>query len=312
MNWNRYSHVIIIYIFLLLLIVFASFLDEVFFTLQNFKNLLIVALPLILAAFAQTIIILTSGIDLSVGAIISLANVICAAVMTNEPWGFLKGVLIALIAGILTGAFNGFIVSKGRIQPIIVTLATSAIYGGLALMILPRPGGTVHVGFARTLTGSILGISIPLIILILTSILIWTITRKTPFGFSLYAIGGNELAAFSTGVAVDKIKFFAYTLAGFLCSLAGIFLAAQMYSGDPTVGNSFTMNSITSVVVGGTILAGGKGGIIGSIAGAYIIVIINNILNLVGVSSFYQYIFQGSILIIALAISSIKQRGIKE
>ena len=114
-----------------------------------------------MVAFAQTIIILTSGIDLSVGAIVSLANVICAAVMTNEPWGFLKGVLIALIAGVLTGAFNGFIVSKGRIQPIIVTLATSAIYGGIALMILPRPGGTVHVGFARTLTGSILGISTP-------------------------------------------------------------------------------------------------------------------------------------------------------
>lgn len=266
------------------------------------------SIPFIIVSFAQTLVILTSGIDLSVGAIISLSNVICAALMTDSPGGVLFAMVIALIAGVAVGLVNGIIITRGELQPIIVTLSTSAIVGGIALAILPNPGGKVNAGFAKALTGGIIGIPVPLIIGIILTVLTWVLLNNTRFGNSVFAIGGNENAAYSTGIMVGRVKVLVYFLAGLLSAMAGVFLAAQMYSGDPTVGSNFTLKSITTVVVGGTSLAGGKGGIIGSIAGVFILVIINNILNLIGVPSFYQYILQGVILILALAIGSLRTR----
>ncbi|WHH58179.1 ABC transporter permease [Petroclostridium sp. X23] len=305
---HQNSQIIFIYVFLFILIIIAGILDRDFLSTGNFVNLLTTALPFILASYAQTLVILTSGIDLSVGAIISLSNVLCAVLMGAGTLGFLPGLVVALIAGTGAGFINGIIITKGRLQPIIVTLSTSAILGGVALAILPSPGGKINVGFARALDGDVLGIPVALIVAIIVTALVWTLIKNTRFGRALYAVGGNENAAFSTGILIDKVKVLIYTLAGLLCALSGIFLSAQMYSGDPTVGLNFTMKSITTVVVGGTSLAGGKGSIIGSIAGVFILVIINNILNLIGVSSFYQYILQGVILIAALAISSLRTR----
>ena len=250
------------------------------------------------------IVIVTKGIDLSVGSVISLANVICAVLMDNSPLGFVFGLLVALAAGAAAGFINGVIVAKGKLQPIIVTLATSSFYLGIVLWILPIPGGKVHTGFARAIDGDLARIPVALIIGLMITFVMFILVYRTRYGNSVLAIGGNENAAFSTGIQINKVKIVTYTLAGMLSAVAGVLLATQMYSGDPTVGTSFTMKSITVAIIGGTSLAGGKGTVFGIISGVFILVIINNILNLIGLNSFYQYVFQGCILIFALAVSS--------
>ncbi len=306
--FKKNSQVILIYIFLLILIVVSAFLDELFLSRRNISNLIITTIPLLLVSFAQTIVLITGGIDLSVGSIISLSNVLCATLFVKSPMSYLYSSLVAVAVGALAGYMNGLFIAKAKLQPIIVTLATSSVIGGAALAVLPSPGGTVNAQFASTVTGNLFGISVPLIIGLVVSALLWILLIKTPFGVSVYAVGGNENSAFSTGIMVNRVKIKVYVLAGILSALAGVFLSAQMYSGDPTVGVNFTTKAITAGVVGGTSLMGGNGGIVGTIAGVFILVIINNILNFIGVPSFYQYILQGGILIAALAIGSIKTR----
>ncbi|MCL2322321.1 MAG: ABC transporter permease [Oscillospiraceae bacterium] len=305
---HRKSQVFFIYLFLIILMLVSGIMNHVFFTARNFTNLITTALPYILVSFAQTLVILTGGIDLSVGAVVCVSNVICATLMKNDAMSFWMGLILALLSGIAIGAINGVIITKGKIQPIIVTLAMQTIFLGVALTILPSPGGSVDIAFASFVSGKILGIPVPLLIEIVLSIALWLLLNRTRFGTSVFAVGGNEDAAYSFGIMVTGRKISVYAIAGFLSALAGVFLTAQMYSGDPTVGTNFTMNSIATAVVGGTALSGGKGGIIGSIAGVFILIIINNFLNLVNVSSFYQYVLQGAILILALTISSLRTR----
>jgi ribose transport system permease protein len=304
----RKNQQLLITALLVVLIVISSMMDTAFLSLENFENLMTTSLPFIFVAFAQMIVIVTKGIDLSVGSVISLANVICAVLMTNEPLGFVFGLIVALAAGATAGFINGVIVAKGKLQPIIVTLASSSFYLGIALWILPIPGGKVHTAFARAMDGDVAGIPVALIIGIIVTISMFLLVFRMKYGNFILAIGGNENAAFSTGIQINKVKIATYTLTGLLSAMAGVLLATQMYSGDPTVGTSFTMKSITVAVIGGTSLAGGKATVFGILSGVFILVIINNILNLVGLNSFYQYVFQGSILIFALAISSFQLR----
>ena len=306
--FQRKSQVFLIYGFLLALMIVSGFMNQYFFTAGNFKNLVTTSLPYILAAFGQTLVIITGGIDLSIGSIVSVANVICAALMNQSFGGFMAGITTAIAAGIAVGAVNGILITKGMIQPIIVTLATQTAVSGAALAILNAPGGTTNFNFAKAMSGKFAGIPVPLLLLIIVTVCMWILLNKTRFGTSVYAIGGNEDAAYSTGINVGRRKIAVYIISGFLSALAGIFLASQMYSGDPRVGVNLTMTSITTVVVGGTALSGGKGGIIGTLSGVFILVIINNLLNLINVSSFYQYVLQGGILILAISIGSIKTR----
>ena len=302
----RKSELMFIGFFLIVLIVISGILEGSFLTLGNFINLIITSVPLIMVTYAQTVIILGGGLDLSVGAMICLANVLCATTMKDTPFGFIIGIILSLVVGAVFGFANGMIITKGKQQPIIITLAMSSIVGGLALAILPKPGGLVHKGFGRFLTGDILGIPVPLILVIVVSVVMWFLVSKTSFGRAIYAIGGNTSAAYSTGIQVDRVKIISYMLSGVLSAMAGIYISAQIYSGDPTIGLTYTLKSVTTVVVGGTALAGGKGGIIGGLIGSFILLIINNMLNLINISTFYQFIFQGGILIIALAISSVR------
>jgi len=303
---RRNSHVFFIYVFLFILFFVSSLLNKFFLTARNLTNLVTTALPYILVSFGQTIVILTGGIDLSAGAVVCVSNVLCATLMTQSLWGFLTGFIVAIASGVAIGALNGILVTKGKIQPIIVTLATQTVFLGVALAVLPVPGGRTNITFAKTMSGKFFGIPMPLLLLIVLTLTMWLLLNKTRFGSSVYAIGGSEDAAFSTGIMVGKRKTLVYTIAGLLSALAGIYLSSQMYSGDPTIGVNFTIHSITTAVVGGTALSGGKGGIIGSIAGVFILVIINNLLNLINISSFYQYVLQGIILILAISIGSIR------
>lgn len=306
--WQKNSQTVIIYAFLILLMIFVSFFSESFFTERNLKNLVLSAFPLLMVALGQTLVILTGGIDLSLGPIVSLTNVLCVALMhTDAEPGWLPAVLAALATGFLCGGLNGLVITQGRLAPIIVTLATTAIYEGGALFIMANPGGSVHAGFRRFMTRGIEGY-FPFLLFLLVLVLVRILTNRSVYGKSMRALGGNEGAAYSTGIRVERVKFTAYALAGLLAAIAGIFLAARMNSGDATVGKNFSMNAITATVVGGTAMTGAVGDPLGTVAGVFIITIINNMLNLFGVSSFYQYICQGVILIAALSLSALRRR----
>ncbi len=306
--WLKYNQVVLIYAFTLLMIIAATLSDKDFLTARNFSNLLLSVLPIALVGFGQTIVIMSAGIDLSVGGIISLSNVVCVALMKSDlglHWSV--AIAAALLVGIICGMLNGLIVTFGKLSPVIVTIATLSIYNGLALLISPIPGGRVDGIFAKALTGKS-GFPFPIVLMLLLTLIMTLMIEKTKFGNHIKSVGGNESAAFVSGVNVRRVKIFVYGLAGLFSAFSGIFLTAVMRTGDAAVGSSLTMNSIAVTVIGGTLLSGAVGTVIGTLAGAFILIIANNILNLTGISSFYQYIFQGAVLIAALGISSVRSR----
>jgi ribose transport system permease protein len=219
------------------------------------------------------------------------------------------------LVGLFIGMLNGLIITRGGFPPLIVTLATSQIINGISLFVLSVPGGKITRGLTHAVTGTLLkSIPIPLILLIIFICVFYVILKYTSFGRSIYAIGGNETVALESGIKPHRVKVWVYSVSGLLAGFTGIFLSAVMNSGDPLVGNPYTLNSIAVAVIGGTSLVGGVGGILGILGGAYIYQLLNNILNLLAVSTFYQYVVKGLVLIIALAITSsgtgIRLRGI--
>jgi ribose transport system permease protein len=267
-------------------------------------------MTLAIAALGQTLVILTGGVDLSIGPLIALTNSIAASLMTDNPAQVGLVVLIVLAIGTLCGAINGALIAYGRLQPIVVTLATASIYTGCALFIRPRPGGYVPEWFTNALTASVAGIPSALLLLALL-LALWLVFRRTRLGVSIYAIGSSEDAAFMSGISVPRAKIAAYTLAGLFSAVAGLFFTAQTATGSALSGSVFTLNSVAAVVLGGTSLAGGRGGYIGTIAGAYVISVIVSVLFFLQVSPFYQSMFQGGILLLAVSIGSLQVLRVK-
>ncbi len=302
-SWGMYLPVYAIFV---LIYVIACFIEPSFFTWNNNVNLFTRITPLIIAGIAQTLVILTGGIDLSIGGIIGLTNVIAVSL----PWvdkvpNIFLWLLIPPAAGLALGLANGFIIAKGGFPPLIVTLATGAIWKGLSLFILPVPGGSVSLGVALGVTGNLFKVvPAPLIIFLGFVVVFHLLLKRSAFGRSIYAIGGNEEIAYESGIPGQKVKIWVYSCSGLLGAFAGMFLSAWMYSGDPLVGDPYILNSIAVSVIAGTSLIGGRGGVVGIIGGAYIFHLLNNILNLLAISTFYQYVAKGLVLIIALAITS--------
>lgn len=301
------SDVIFIYLFMFLMCAVVALSEKSFLSAVNIRNVINASVSLCAASFGQLIIVLLGGVDLSVGAIISAANVICASLMTDTPYGWVAAVVVSLAFGLVAGLCNGLLVAKANQQAIIATLATSTIISGIALLIMPTPGGYIHSGFAKFMNRGCSKL-MPLICILAMSILIWLLLNRTSFGRQLFVVGGNEQAAKSVGIRTERVKLLAFVLAGAMSALAGIFISTYITSGDPVVGSQYSQRTITAAVVGGASLAGGKGSVVGCLAGVLIIGIINNMLNLLGVSSYYQYISQGIVLIIALALGAIKTK----
>jgi ribose transport system permease protein len=295
-----------VYAIFLLIYIGACILEPTFFTWGNNVNLFTRITPLLLAGIAQTYVILTGGIDLSIGAIIALANAIAVSLpFVNTPTNIVLWLLVPAIAGLLVGLLNGLIITRGGFPPLIVTLATSQIINGICLFLLPQPGGKISHGLTNAVTGKLFGaIPIPLIILIVFFVIFYLILKHTSFGRSIYAVGGNETVALESGINANHVKVWVYGISGLLAGFAGIYLSAVMNSGDPLVGNPYILDSIAVAVIGGTSLAGGVGGVLGVLGAAYIYQLLNNILNLYAVSTFYQYVVKGLVLIMALAITS--------
>lgn len=261
-----------------------------------------------LAAMGQTLVILSGGFDLSAGAVVSLVNAVLASQM--DPTNFDASVpfwtTIGIAVGMSVGAFNGFFIGFLRLQPIVVTLATMFIVQGLTLVVLDKPGGFVSPSIGTFYMGDAIANIVPAsIVLIGVVVLLWLWLKRTPFGLALYAVGSDPEAAAATGLRTQWIIFFTYILAGGLYGLAGVFVSAQTGSGDPLVGNSLLLPTFAAVVIGGTRLGGGKGGLVGTIFGAYILMIVVNILLSLNVSAYYATIAESTVLMLAVLAGSL-------
>jgi len=263
---------------------------------------------LAIVAMAQTIVVITSGIDLSVGMVFVLANCLASHLVVGTPAQALLGAVVVLAAGALCGLINGLIIVVGRLQPIITTLATGTVYYGLALGLRPVPGGAVQTDIADAVTGAPLGVPSMLIVLVVTVLLVWWPYRRSVIGRAAYAIGSSEPAAYMSGVPIGRAKIVAYTLSGLLAALAGVLLTFITYSGEASsvIGGTYTLNSIAAVVIGGTSLAGGAGGAIGSIFGALALRTIGDLLFVFDLDPLWQPLFQGFVLLAAVSLSALR------
>ena len=295
---------IIPFIGLILLIIVVSILNPSFLDLSNLLNLLRQISINGLIAFGMTFIILTGGIDLSVGSILALSSAFIALMITSgvDP---IIALIIGVLIGFVLGAVKGVLVSKGNMAPFIATLATMTIFRGLTLVITDgNPITNLGDSYLFQLFGKgyFIGIPVPAVTMIIVFVILLIILQKTTFGRHTYAIGGNEVAAKISGIKVNKIKFLIYGISGLMSALAGGILTSRLNSAQPTAGTSYELDAIAAVVLGGTSLTGGKGRIVGTLIGVLIIGVLNNGLNLLGVSSFYQQVVKGVVILIAVLI----------
>ncbi|MEM1362279.1 MAG: ABC transporter permease [Pseudomonadota bacterium] len=255
-----------------------------------------------LAAVAQFFAVVVRGIDLSVGAIMALTNSLASHLLDGGVAGITLGILVVLAAGALCGLINGLVVVYGRIQPIVVTLATASIFAGLALLLRPTPGGAINYDLADVMTLDLLGVPTALIITGLLIFAFWLPFRRTGLGLGLYALGSSEQAAFQSGLNTYLLRIAAFTFAGLFAGLAGLYYSFVTTTGDAGIGPGFTLNSIAAVVLGGVLLRGGVGSLIGALAGAYILKTIAALMFFSGIPSLAQPLFEGLILATAIAI----------
>ena len=308
---GRYRNILVAYgVMLVVLVLFANNQAD-FFTRYGPQSIFNQIITLCIATLGQTLIILTSGIDLSIGNQIIFLNCVMATVMQpiidavgSEPLGIALTLVVIIASGAVCGLLNGVLITYGRLQPIVVTLATSSVYIGMARYVRPSPGGDVNSDFAKFMTGRVFEfIPVSALVLLVVIVLIWLPFRNSKSGQALYAIGGNETAAYLSGININRAKVSAYLLAGVCSALCAIMLTAQTRSGDPTAANNFTNNSIAAAALGGAALSGGTGSYFGSIAGAVILSLIVGLLVFWKVSSYYQNLIQGLILVLALSVN---------
>jgi len=263
---------------------------------------------LALVAMAQTLVVITAGIDLSVGAILVLTNCIASMVVTGNAFETTLGVVFVLFVGALCGALNGLIVIYGRLQPIVATIGTGAIFFGIALILRPLPGGTVNETLADAMTGKVFGI-VPASLLMLLAIVlvVWLPFCSSVIGRAAYAAGSSETAAYMSGMPIRRGKFAAYTLGGLLASIGGLFLTFFTYSGQASsaTASTYTLLSIAAVVLGGVSLFGGRGSAIGAIFGAFAFRAIGDLMFVFDFDALWQPLFQGVILLLAVSIGAL-------
>jgi ribose transport system permease protein len=264
---------------------------------------------LAIVAMAQTLVVLTSGIDLSVGMVMVLANCLASAIVVGSPMQAALGALGVLAVGALCGAINGFVVIYGRLQPIVTTIATGAIFYGTALALRSVPGGDVSAGLADALTGQLPGgVPASLALLFGLVVVVWLPFRRSAIGRAAYAVGSSEVAAYMSGVPIRRAKFVAYLLSGLLASVAGLFLTCITYSGEASAanGNTYTLYSIAAVVLGGVSLFGGSGSAIGAIFGALMFRTIGDLLFVFNLDPLWQPLFQGVVLAAAVCLGALR------
>ena len=280
--------------------VIVAFINSRFMTTSNILNILRQTSINAVIATGMTFVILTGGIDLSVGSIVGFSGAV-AAMMLASGVDSIIAIPVALIVGLVVGALNGVLISKGKLQPFIVTLATMTMLRGATLVFTDgKPIGTGFEAnsklFAWFGNGYVLGIPVPIIVIIVTFLVALFVLTQTKIGRYVYALGGNEEATKLSGISTDKVKIFVYAISGMMAALAGIIITSRLSSAQPTAGSGYELDAIAAVVLGGTSLAGGTGTIVGTMIGALIIGVLNNALNLMDVSSYFQMLAKVSLL----------------
>jgi ribose transport system permease protein len=266
---------------------------------------------LALVAMAQTMVVITGGIDLSVGMVFVLSNCLASYIVAGSGAATALGVAGVLGVGLVCGAANGLVVIYGRLQPIVTTIATGAVFYGIALWLRPVPGSVdaFNSDLADALTGRLaFGVPASLVMLLGVVLLVWVPYRRSELGRAAYATGSSELAAYMSGVPIRRAKFAAYTLAGLLSAMGGLFLTCFTYSGEASAanGNTYTLYSIAAVVLGGVSLFGGTGSAIGAIFGALAFRTIGDLLFVFDLEPLWQPLFQGCILLLAVSLGAVR------
>jgi ribose transport system permease protein len=265
------------------------------------------AFTLILVTIGQSLVILSGGIDLSVGGVIALTNSLAATQMTDDPGSIVAWTIIIVLIGFAAGLLNGFIVSIMRVTPFIATLATWSIFNGLALLVLEDPGGSVPDLLKDFVRGDQLGIPNS-IVMTLVIIAAWLFFRRSRWGIRLYAVGSHEAHAYFNGTKLTQTRMLAYVGAGVFAALAGLYRTIEIGKGSPIAGDPFILQSVAAALVGGIALSGGRGNLVSAIVGAFIMLFINDLVQFSGVSSFYTPMIQGLLLILAVFINSTAYR----
>ena len=298
---KEHKTLVAVYGILALLVLVASLVSDPFLTARNVKNILRQAVALGLVSIGQTLVILIGGIDLSVGSVISLTTCLTAGLMLGRDSMAIPVVSFVIALGLLVGFSNGLIIVKTRISPLIVTLGMMSIIQGIVFMYTDAAYGEISPCFSFFAWGKVAFIPFPFLMLAATSAGGVILLRGTTFGRYLYAIGGNEHTARLSGISVDWIKVFTYTICSFTAVLTGLFLVSRMGMGDPWTGERYMIDSLVPVLIGGTLLGGGRGGLIGTFAGIFILSVLSNVFNLLNVSAYWQWVIEGVIIVIAVA-----------
>lgn len=315
-NLNRFRSLIALGLMVLVL----SFLSDQFLTADNGFNILRQISVNLCLSIGMTLVIVSGGIDLSVGAILGLAGAVAAGLLKNglaiPPLGIalMFTTTGAILAGVLVGGAagwaNGFVITRFRLPPFVATLGMLSIARGLTML---WTGGFPVTGlgetFGRLGTGTLLGVPMPVWVMVAVAALFVVVTKKSRFGRHLYAVGGNERAARLTGLRVNRVKIAVYTLAGALSGVAGLIVTSRLDSAQPNAGLGYELDSIAAVVIGGTSLSGGRGTVMGTVLGCLIIGVLNNGLFLLNVSPFWQQVIKGGVILLAVAIDKMNSKG---
>ncbi|MCF0148550.1 MAG: ribose ABC transporter permease [Clostridium sp.] len=287
---------------LVLLCLIITFVTPAFLTLSNITNVFTQVSVNAIIAVGMTFVILTGGIDLSVGSTLAISGALSASIIKSTG-SVTLAIIVAALVGIAIGLVNGLLISKGKLQAFIATLATMTVFRGATLVFTNgTPISKLPEKFVNIGNGKLGFIPIPVIITVIVSVIAIYVLSQTRFGRYLYALGGNEDSARLSGINTNKIKTLVYVVSGFASSIAGVIITSRIASASPNAGTSFELDAIAAVVIGGTSLAGGEGKITGTLIGALIIGVLNNGLNLMNVSPFYQSIVKGLVILIAVLL----------
>ncbi len=290
-------------IVMLLIISYFSYRSARFGTLDNIQTIAVAAAPFALIALGQTLVILTGGIDLSVGSIIALSAMTAAAMVKGHPERLVLSVVVAVLVGLVAGAVNGFLVAKVNVPPFIATLGMLTTASGLAYVVgNGAPINGLPSEFGQIANTKVFGLQIPVIVMILGILALAVIMRRTSYGMRIYAVGGNPVAALIAGVKTRRILFSVYAFSGMLAGLSGVMLASRVISGPPNLGQGYELDAIAAVVIGGASLLGGRGSVWGTALGLLLIQTLNNGLDILVVPAYWQSVIKGVLIVAAVAV----------
>jgi ribose transport system permease protein len=301
----RYLPVAGPWLLLLVLVIIAASLSGSFLRPNNLLNILRQASPLAVVAMGQTLVILIGGIDVSVGAVVSLTTVIGGSVMANNDAMILPTVLVCLLVGLVVGTIHYLLIVRVGTDPFVTTLGSMLVLEGLNLIYTGgAPRSNVTDLFRKLAQGEILGVPIAIPVVAVIAVVLIVSLRRTTWGRRLYAVGGNAAAARMSGIRVERTKGSAYILCSVLAVVGGLILLARIGTGATAAGQGLELDAIAAVLIGGTVFGGGKGGVSGTIAGVLILTVLFNIFNLLAISTFAQLIIKGIVIIVGIALYS--------